>query len=104
MAEIDFAVVDGVISSECIAHEHKQVISPGVQAPTVSYMQQIAASAAAADPPASDTEIAKAATVDHLHELYEWIGGVSCGVQGRPTETQEHASYVSSLENEKLPC
>jgi len=81
VAEIDFAAVNGLISSECIAHEHQQTTSAGVQAPSASYLQQIALSAAAVkheDNPVTDDNT----PMDHLHELYEWIGGVSCGLQG----------------------
>lgn len=82
VAEIDFAGASGLLSSECIAHEHQQTTSPGIQAPTVSYMQRMAESAAMGNTVGSiDTH--ENAPIDHLHELYEWIGGVSCGLQGR---------------------
>ena len=80
VAEIDFAAVSGLISSECIAHEHQQTTSAEVQAPSASYLQQIALSAAVNHGDNADTD--DNTPMDHLHELYEWIGGVSCGLQG----------------------
>ncbi len=82
IAEIDFTGVAGVISSECIAHEHQQTRSSLMQAPTVSYMQQIADSADVAASVPEGASPDASASIDHLHELYEWIGAVSCGVQG----------------------
>ncbi|KAA6429272.1 MAG: hypothetical protein FRX49_00668 [Trebouxia sp. A1-2] len=79
VAEIDFAAVSGLISSECIAHEHQQTISAGVQAPSTSYLQQIALSADVKHGDNANTD--DNTPMDHLHELYEWIGVVSCGLQ-----------------------
>lgn len=81
VAEIDFAAVSGLISSECIAHEHQQTISAGVQAPSTSYLQQIALSADVKHGDNANTD--DNTPMDHLHELYEWIGVVSCGLQGK---------------------
>ncbi len=94
VTEIDFAAVSGLISSECIAHEHQQTTSAGGQAPSASYLQQIALSAAVKHGDNADTD--DNTPMDHLHELYEWIGGVSCGLQGEWSLPQ-NCSFVMHL-------
>ena len=95
VVEIDFAAVSGLISSECIAHEHQQTTSAGVQAPSASYLQQIALSAAVNHGDNADTD--DNTPMDHLHELYEWIGGVSCGLQGECSLLQNRSCIMHLL-------
>ncbi|DBB08408.1 TPA: hypothetical protein ACH3X3_008561 [Trebouxia sp. C0006] len=99
VVEIDFAAVSGLISSECIAHEHQQTTSAGVQAPSASYLQQIALSAAVKHDNNADTD--DNTPMDHLHELYEWIGGVSCGLQGHDWHSldEQHMQEVALHKN-----
>ena len=90
LAEIEFPSLGDASKTECCAYDHKQLVMPNIQAPTARHMQGLIASmndaSAAAD--TADREHAAHAAPEQAHQLYEWIGGMACSLQG----TGHHAA------------
>ena len=86
VAELDTTGVSDIYASECIAHKHGNTAMSGILAPTVTHMQQLARGQhAVTDPSAQDSAAnsASPAATEGLHDLYEWIGAISCGMYGK---------------------
>ena len=83
-AEVHFPALNTASSSECCAYEHKQCVWKAVSAPTADYMQRLIASMNAGSSAADmdGSKVAAHATSELIHQLYEWIGGTSCSLQG----------------------
>lgn len=84
LAQIEFPSLDDAGKSECCAYEHKQYQMPGMQAPTAGHMHGLIASINDASTTAdrADRENSAHAASEQIHLLYEWVGGISCGLQG----------------------
>lgn len=84
IAEVDTAA-SGVLDTECLAHKHQHLKTSQVMAPKLEYMQQVARGAGDAGSVVPEAADALSATpMAALHDLYEWIGAVSCGIHGQP--------------------
>ena len=82
--EVHLPGMDAVSSSACCAYEHKQHMQTAAPTPTAAYMQHLVDSMNGNSPAGdiADQEVAAQAAPDLIHQLYEWIGGTSCSLQG----------------------
>lgn len=79
--EVHFPGLNAVSSSECCAYEHKQCVWAATSAPAAGYMQRLIASMSATSSAAAMDGTGQAMS-ELTHQLYEWIGGASCSLQG----------------------
>ena len=93
--EVHLPGMDATNSSECCAYEHKQHIQTAAPTPTAAYMQHLIESMNGHSSAGgiADQEVAAQAAPDLIHQLYEWIGGTSCSLQGTPSTygSQQHS-------------
>ena len=106
--EIHLSGLSAGSSSECCAYEHKQCIGTAASAPTASYMAHLTASMNSTSSTAdiADREAAAQAAPDLIHQLYEWIGGTSCGLQGThitPQHKWQSVTCTCSLHSPSNP-
>ena len=82
--EVHLPGMDAASSSECCAYEHEQHIWTAAPTPTAAYMQHLVDSIHGDSPAGdiADQEVAAQAAPDLIHQLYEWIGGTSCSLEG----------------------
>lgn len=81
--EIHFADNHNILSHECL--EHKYIQSKlCTAAPSVGCWQQAMLDMAAANAVGqADNSEGHDEHIAVLHQLYEWVGAVSCGIQGK---------------------
>ena len=82
---------DAVNSSECFAYEHQQHIWTSAPTPTAAYMQHLVDSMNG-ESLAGDIADPQAAP-DLIHQLCEWIGGISCSLQGTQSTPRINVTY-----------
>lgn len=86
VTEVQLTDNDNILSHECHAHAYKQSKMQAA-APSAECWQRIISEMAVAN--TADHEEASGFvdnSMDNLHELYEWIGATSCGVQGEASK------------------
>ena len=84
-SEIHTDDANDTFDAECIAHSHQAITMHNVNAPTLSYLQQLATNAGKIcqlSPDRTDADV-DVPSLDALHVLYEWIGATSCGIAGK---------------------
>ena len=109
-AEIHTTNVSGALDVECLAHQHQNTTMQNVTAPTLQYIQQLAISCGSASQSSQDQADADASltSLDALHDLYEWVGAVSCGISGKwafafvNSCMQKHSSMLMFTERASL--
>ena len=84
LAEVDISTLSSSGKSDCCAYDHKCSLMLDTQAPTAPHMQQLLASMSDASSAINSAEREQAACTvpDQIHQLFEWIGGTSCGLKG----------------------
>lgn len=107
--EVHLPGMDATSSSECCAYEHKQHIQTAAPAPTAAYMQHLIESMNGNSSAGgiADQEVAAQAAPDLIHQLYEWIGGTSCSLQGTPStygsQQHSHDAYMHQSKQHLVP-
>ena len=94
ITEVNFIGLDGIASVECLAHDY-QVQELQAAAPTTECWQQIIADMAAANTTGKEQDADHASDMtDRLHELYEWMGAISCGITGDRSVSVAHGPHA----------
>lgn len=94
-------------SAECLAYEHQQHIWTSASTPTAAYMHHLVDSMNGNSPAGDLAErgMAAQAAPDLIHQLYEWIGGTSCSLQGtQSTYGTKNYSACISRQTSGAPC
>ena len=73
---------DNIMSHECLAHDYKQTKLRAAAPSTQCWQQMIADIATANTAGQAEDSDASNDSMNRLHDLYEWIGAMNCGVQG----------------------
>lgn len=94
--EIHLPGPGAVNSSECLAYEHQQRIWTSAPTPTAAYMQHLVDSMNGNSPAGdgADPGVAAQAAPDLIHQLYEWIGGTSCSLQGTQITRRVNVTHL----------
>lgn len=94
--EIHLPGPGAVNSSECLAYEHQQRIGTPAPTPTAAYMQHLVDSMNGKSPAGdvADPGVAAQAAPDLIHQLYEWIGGTSCSLQGTQSTRRVNVTHL----------
>lgn len=81
---------DNIISHECLANDYKQTKLQAAAPSTECWQQMIADIATANTAGQAEDCDASNDSMNRLHDLYEWVGAMNCGIQGgisRPCST-----------------
>lgn len=84
VTEVDLTDNTDILSHECLQHEYSQSKLHAASPSSACWQQAIAGMVAANAAGQAQHYNSVAESISTMHQLYEWIGAINCGIRGKP--------------------